>query len=113
MKSVGGGVHQLRRKVVFSVLYVDAARVRAAARLRERRAATSMVICARERVRREKEPKERRAFAWSTFEMRLLRPRVRGENWGGVRDSKNPGLRNTDREEVRTTNRPQALSTPR
>jgi hypothetical protein len=34
--------------VVFSVLYVDAARVRAAARLRERRAATSMVICARE-----------------------------------------------------------------
>ena len=64
MKSVGGGVHQLRRKVVFSVLYVDAARVRAAARLRERRAATSMVICARERVRREKEPKERRAFAW-------------------------------------------------
>ena len=49
-------VHQLRRKVVFSVWYDDAARVRAAARLRERRAATSMVICARERMRREREP---------------------------------------------------------
>ena len=53
----------MRRNVVFSVLYVDAARVRAAARLRERRAATSMVICARERVRREKEPMQRCAFA--------------------------------------------------
>ena len=81
VKSVGGGVHQLRRKVVFSVLYVDAARVRAAARLRERRAATSMVICARERVRREKEPMQRCAFAWSTFVIRccdLLRPREIG-----------------------------------
>ena len=76
VKSVGGGVHQLRRKVVFSVLYVDAARVRAAARLRERRAATSMVICARERMRREKEPMQRCAFAWRTFVIPMLRPRA-------------------------------------
>jgi len=32
-----GLAYQLSRKVVFSVLYVDAARVRAAAMLRERR----------------------------------------------------------------------------
>ena len=37
--------------LVFSVLYVDAARVRAAARLMERRAATSMIgVCKREGV---------------------------------------------------------------
>ena len=44
----------MSRKVVFSVLYVDAARVRAAAMLRERRAATSMVVCASEREWRER-----------------------------------------------------------
>ena len=67
-------VHQLRRKVVFSVWYDDAARVRAAARLRERRAATSMVICARERMRREREAgdarRSRDVFAPSVFDGR-------------------------------------------